>query len=373
MEMLPWELVEVILDFGVRHDIDVFLIAQTNRRLWEVVEAKICKTQPYRRRLFYNLNIFNLKVITIPILKWYQRECRKPIDGKLVIHTAECGVNLLTFLHATQMISPSNISFWFWGSQMIRAAIKGEQHDIIRFLLNTIDKENYWPCAEAARTGNREILDMLIEAGCRLICCVVDWAAVGGHIEMIKYLLSKGQQLNLSSTLTCAIQGGSIETVHWLREQQGLNSFPVLMSHVLLSGSLPMLLYWLKEYPDLQFLPHHLSYAILCGNIDVIRYMICECGCRVTQYDLEEAAKIYDAVIFELLISHYHAPNGAPNGGLTLSMMRNAIITGNLDIIMMLRNRGCPWYKNLSCLIAVMHNHSELAEILKDLGAVDGE
>ena len=149
----PWSL---IFDFLVSTDVDALPLFHTSKKFSELVSERMKQRSPYPRRLFYNLKILDIRVLSVQSLQWFLSQ----------------GLDLSSFLSI-----------------------------------------------QTCRLGNLEAVKWLHdEAGCEWDSDAIASAARGGHLENVKWLRANGCEWD-SDAIASDARGGHLEVVKWLHDE----------------------------------------------------------------------------------------------------------------------------------------------------------
>ena len=157
----------------------------------------------------------NVRLLTTPDeVSWaLERGCAPDADSKIrMVAALVAGGSLPALQRAVEEGLPL-------ADTSCDEAAMGGRIDVLRWLR---EKECFWDSltlSEAARSGHLETVKWMRENGCPWGIVTLGNAAQGGHLEVIKWLRENGCPWD---NLTCAgaAQGGHLEVLKWLRENE---------------------------------------------------------------------------------------------------------------------------------------------------------
>lgn len=159
----------------------------------------------------------------------------------------------------------------------------------------------------------------------RIIC---DHAAKFGHLELLKYLLSK-KPYKGKNILCNAAFSGNVELIEYLHQNNYFWHYPYACGYAERAGSLEALIYLHENGHPLG--GSDCDIAISNGHLHILEYLN-ENGCH-------------------------------PNG----KSYKLAVEKGHLDIVKYLHETGCPHYNDL-CAIAAIDNSIDILKYLHENG-----
>ena len=110
---------------------------------------------------------------------------------------------------------------WIFIEAMYWAA-KGGHLEIVQYLIEKGEETNQQldfnsTMYSAAEGGHLDIIKLMIEKGADDFNDAMAWAATGGHLDIVKYLIQKGAT-NYSQAMECAERGRRPEVVNYLEQ-----------------------------------------------------------------------------------------------------------------------------------------------------------
>jgi ankyrin repeat protein len=157
-----------------------------------------------------------------------------------------------------------------------RAAYNGHIN-IIKLLLNRGTIYRYCAITNAARNGHLDIIELILEDGINNIRIndVVQKASLGGHINVIKYLMSKDNKdnIDINDAMVSACTGGHISVVKYFISL-GASSFNRGLYDAIMSGNKDLMLLLLNLGDISKSTYSFLYIAAFKGNMDMILTLI---------------------------------------------------------------------------------------------------
>lgn len=209
MNHVPHGPCTLIFDFLVGSDVDALPLFQVSRKFSELVSERMQQRSPYPRRLFYNLRIRDIRVLSVLHLQWFLSQYLPRSSLKLM-----AGICWLGNLDAVKWLRGAGFAL---SSDAITSAAGGGHLEVVKWLHGVGCKLSSFAIASAAGGGHLEVVKWLREAGCEWNSYAITSGAGGGRLEVVKWLREAGCEWN-SYAINWAARGGYLEVAKWLRE-----------------------------------------------------------------------------------------------------------------------------------------------------------
>lgn len=176
-------------------DTDILILLELN----DVSLSKICQVNKYTQKLCQNERLWQGKV-------------RRKFGSEIIMHKP------LEITYREQYISLKTINLRPSSHNEIIKIVNDKRYDIILANLNYfINKDPYTILTYTASSGDLELLKFLYQLNIikfNGLGNVIDQAAAGGNIDMVKFLLEKGDKPS-DNTVDRAIYNDHFKLVKW--------------------------------------------------------------------------------------------------------------------------------------------------------------
>jgi len=202
--------------------------------------------------------LFVAGVGSVETVRWMQERMCYPINEKLCASAAAHG-NFQALRYTLEHGCPC-------GDYTFGSAAGGGQLAIMQFLRERQCPWTQVTCADAAGGGHLEALQWLIRSGCPWDRRVFECAALGGHTHVLSWAFahsySHNPNIRWRSSAVFAARGGHLETLQWLLERGiRLNAFDLY--DIMHTDNIEMKT-WVMEYlqEELGLLPSSLCHFV---------------------------------------------------------------------------------------------------------------
>jgi hypothetical protein len=303
-----------------------------------------------------------------------------------------------TYSRAAEAGSPGAVKWLVeeggWREQVVRGAALGGHWEILLWAKEESymkpSRESSKIVAPCAQNGDLEILEFLVKEGYTLTSEFIVSASTGGHVNVLKWIISKNPLLLpvtflLLKSLLRAIKGKHVDTLEFLLEKFGVTGSTELWQCASKHGNLEIykilrkagvpwdvctsssaahsgdlnVLKWLSKhgcpFSDSRLLWQN---SVDSGNLEVLKWLR-DLGCPWEKVLCEQAALTGN---FEIL--NWARENGCPWNKNTCSGASEA---GNFEILRWARENGCPWDEN-TCAAAAKGGHFEILRWVHENG-----
>lgn len=241
-------------------------------------------------------------------------------------------------------------------------------------------------CLVAAKYGRLELLKYLDEKsrpGIRLSHSVPEAAALGGHLDIIKWLVEDGMSLDYPGIVAAAAEGGHFQVLEFLYEIKKCPWSERTLNGAASNGRIDVLEWcidrgcpsrhenaraaaqsgklecfeWILKKQNLEMLEIYLYHSINGGNYQFSNWLL-EKGCPIPKEACELAAANGD---FQLLKLIYEKIKGRSDidSFFNASTCSAAARTGQLRILKFLRENDAKW-NTFTLIYAAGNGHSKV-------------
>jgi len=249
--------------------------------------------------------------------------------------------NIITTYRSDSQILEIVPYLTIYGEEVIvkSLAFKGQLKTLMA-LDNTLHVTNRVVCIMdfAARGGHLDIIRWLQYKGIKIDSSTCDGAAWGGHIDIIDTLLKDGID-SRNMTLWCVI-GGQLETLKTLRSYGYTiphNRHGYTCELACEKGNVEMVKYLIEEEHQVCDIQSYIQ-AVTNGHVGVLKYLIenIHSPDLLNDLDIMGTAAHYR----QLEILKYLIQDGFP---CTEFVMHKASLGGDINIVKFLHESGCEW------------------------------
>ena len=170
-----------------------------------------------------------------------------------------------------------NNSKYIYNTAMLKAALGGHT-DIIKYLIDEKGARNFnETMASAARGGHTDIIKYLIdEKGANDFNEAMASAAEGGHIDIVKSMIEKGevigQEMDFDDAMGWAAYRNHLDIVNLMIDEKGARDFNTAMARAARSGHMEMVKYLIEK--GARYFNGAMKEAVIGGHLDIVKLMI---------------------------------------------------------------------------------------------------
>jgi hypothetical protein len=322
--MFSYDVLNLIVEFEVRNDTDALLLSRVNHDWHSVTEERKYAKYGYKK-YFRNLRAQDFRFDNFDITQWVMRENKGKISQAMMLRVLECGsLEVAEWAIRTYKLHKHR-GFCGW---MI-AAMRGRNIDIIRIIKGMRIHYNSKAIGEAALSGDLIFFQKVLDSGFIPKPDTMLYAAQGGNINIVKWLISVRPKGRLPwALIKRAFRSGNLELIDYL--QRTCKLWPTWTQNDAARGGHLQLL---QTRSNFIVDSNHLTLiaAIQSRNMEVIKWVLTQGKC-INVESCDEAVKTNDMQIITLIVERPTAKN-----------LIHAIRMGNLNMIKLFRKRGAPW------------------------------
>lgn len=365
---IPHGPLTIVLEFYIENDMDAVLLYQSCKKMRDLVEERVRQRQPYKRRLFYNLNLNQLRSVSRSMCDWYESQGQDPYHEKFITKACKIGdLRAIKFLRSIVLSWPDqgiccaaregHIDVVKWlrrqgdtGRCMFHA-IRGGHLDLVRWLYRTECGLTIEHFEAALESGSIWMVEWLLQNNCPSCDTAISHVASSGNVRLAEYLWNRGFK-DMTGSLRITVTAGQINMYNWLKEK-GCRSGEFENVIICYNGSVEALQIFIREgyWVDERLL----LYSIRGERDDLAEWLIDQ-GIPLSS----ELGTVSISCCGLNLIKKILAR------GISLGQhaMIIAIQRGDLSLIKFLAGNGYRWH-SLEITAAEKCNHREIAEWLR--------
>jgi hypothetical protein len=179
-------------------------------------------------------------------------------------------------------------------------AIDDEDFDMIAFLIGHNCPKNSWHLRLAAKKGNTDIVQLMIESGYELKDYVIEQAIENEDFDMVAFLINHNCPKD-SWNLRLAAKKGNTDIVQLMIES-GYELKDYVIEQAIENEDFDMVAFLINHNCPKD--SWHLSLAAKKGNLEIIKLMIESGGYVLKEYVIEQAIENNDVGMVAFLIKH---------------------------------------------------------------------
>jgi len=185
--------------------------------------------------------------------------------------------------------------------------------------------------ATAAKTGNIQLLNWLLDIGCKYNVKTSNSAAKTGNLSLLKWLWYQGCPFD-ETTFANAVKSGNLEMLEWLKTEKCPFDTDCFNNTALLGNITILEWLWNNKFPWDEW-----TLINAAKNLNILKWFNnkCEGDMRFTPLMFHYSVQYEDINTLEWLLE-----NGCPWNSYTSLY---AVQTKNIEIVKWLFNNGCPF------------------------------
>jgi hypothetical protein len=205
-----------------------------------------------------------------------------------------------------------------------------------------------------------QTLTVLRELGMPLGENLVNAVAMSGRLAILQHLFTDEQCPTPITLSYCAARSGSIDMLEWCKAQDGWPFDAHTSAGAALGGHLAALQYLRREgCPwDCECIA---SYVASSGSIETLEWLLQHEGIVVDDGAMNAAAGSGQTA----MCAHLRSNLGAE---WDLNVCDHAAVRGNLDTLRWLRQQGCPWNVSAICMHAGCSGYTDILDFVIEQG-----